>query len=102
MNLYLSTRLPWHATFATEDGQILYKVKTPIILGTRAAVITRVVPNDVPLDSEDADPDMKDKYAFMASIEFRVFSPDMIKLVGSEFTTKSYFRKEGNGFKLGP
>jgi hypothetical protein len=101
MNLYLSSRLPWHATFATEDGQILYKVKTPMI-GTRTATITRVVRNDVPLDSEDADPDMKDKYAFMASIEFRVFSPDKIKLVGSEFTTKSYFRKEGHGFKLGP
>ena len=99
MNLYLSSRSPLNATFATEDGQILYKVKTP--LTPRTATITRVVPNDVPLDSKDADPDMKDRYDFMASIEFKLFSPTTIKLVGSQFTTKSYFRREGYGF-FGP
>jgi hypothetical protein len=105
MNLYLSSRLPWNTTFATEDGQIMYKVKTPMI-GTRTAIITRVVPNDVPRRSDDADaadPDIKDRYAFIASIQFRVFSPTTIKLVGgSEFTTKSYFRPESKTFKLGP
>jgi hypothetical protein len=108
MNIYLSSRSPWNATFATEDGQILYKVETPLVVGTRTATITRVVPNDSDSPPEatsttpegdhhhdsDADPDMKDRYAFMASIEFRHLSPSTIKLIGSEFSTKDYFRRE--------
>jgi hypothetical protein len=102
MNLYLSTRLPLHASFATEDGQILYKVETPKLGIPRTATISRVIPNYVPQEGEDAVADMKDRYAFMASIEFHAFSPAKIKLVGSEFTSKTYFRIDGKTFKLGP
>jgi hypothetical protein len=96
MNLYLSTRSPLHSTYSNEAGQVFYRVETPRDF-KRTATISRVVPNDVPQEGEGAEPDMKDKYAFMGSIEFKVFSPSRIRLVGSEFTTKNYFKKEGWG-----
>jgi hypothetical protein len=56
-----------------------------------------VVPNDVPQEEAGGELDMKDRYAFMGSIEFNTFSPSRIRLVGTEFTAKSYFKKESWG-----
>jgi hypothetical protein len=97
MNLYLSTRSPLHSTYSNEAGQVFYRVETPLGF-KRTATISRVVPDYAPQE-EGAEPDMEDKYAFMGSIEFNVFSPSRIRLVGSdsEFTTKNYFKKEGWG-----
>lgn len=95
MKLYLSSRSPINSVFTNEDGQAIYKVETPMTM-KRVATITRVIPNDiVPQDGEAADPDMKDRYAFMASVEFNHLSSTRITLVGSEFTTNSYFTREG-------
>jgi len=95
MNLYLSTHSPLRSVFTNEDGQAIYKVETPILEVTRTATISRVIPNDVPKEGEEADPDMRDKYAFTGSVEFKNLSSSRIKLGGSEFLAKSYFRKEG-------
>jgi hypothetical protein len=94
----MSDRSPLYSVFTNEDGQAIYKVETPMIGITRTATITRVIPNDIPQDGEDAEVDMKDRYAFMASVEFNHLTSARIRLVGSEFTTKSYFKKEGWGF----
>jgi hypothetical protein len=93
----MSDRSPLHSVFTNEDGQVIYKVETPMLGITRTATITRVIPNDIPQDGEDADADMKDRYVFMASIEFNHLTSARIRLVGSEFTTNSYFKKEGWG-----
>ncbi|GLB35680.1 hypothetical protein LshimejAT787_0212450 [Lyophyllum shimeji] len=78
MHLYLSTRSVINSTFANEDGQVLYKVETPMAAGTRVSTISMVVPDDVP--QRDGEPDMHDRFAHLAEIEHH---------------TKDYFRKEG-------
>jgi len=95
MKLYLSTSSPLNSVFTNEDGQAIYKVKIPMFKLPLVTSISRVIPNDLP--QEDADPDMRDNYTFMAQIDFHVISPSKIKLAGSEFTSKNYFRKEGWG-----
>jgi len=95
MKFYLSTSSPINSAFTNEDGQAIYKVETPLLKLPWVTSISRVIPNDLP--QEDADPDMRDNYTFMAQIEFHDISPSKITLVGSEFTAKSYFRKEGWG-----
>ncbi|TFK34281.1 hypothetical protein BDQ12DRAFT_727059 [Crucibulum laeve] len=50
MHLYLSHNSPWNATYTTSEGQVIYKVETPLRLGTRTATIKRVIPSTELLD----------------------------------------------------
>ena len=96
MNLYLSQRSPLHSTFSTEEGQVLYKVETPTFeLTGRTATISRVIPNNI---GEHVNPDMRDRFALMAQIDFVRFGVSKLKFDGNEYTTKKYFRKVGLGF----
>ncbi|KAF9463420.1 hypothetical protein BDZ94DRAFT_1258757 [Collybia nuda] len=96
MNLHLSDRSPINATYFNDDGQAIYKVETPIRLGTRTSTITRVIPNDAtPNDGDGDEVDMRDRFGFLAQIEHKPFSSSVIKFGGIETEVKHYFRKEG-------
>ncbi|GLB35659.1 hypothetical protein LshimejAT787_0212240 [Lyophyllum shimeji] len=100
MHLYLSTPSPLNATFTNEDGQVMYKVDTPMAVGTRTSTISCVVPNDIPQqqsDSSAAEESMKDRFAHLAQVEHNVVGSSVLRFGGKEILTKEYFRKEGWG-----
>lgn len=72
MNFYLSERGPLNSTFAAENGQIIYKVNTPMRLGTRTSTISKIMPNDVVLHQEDegeGEVDMRDRFALCVTLD---------------------------------
>lgn len=100
MNFYLSERGPLNSTFAAENGQIIYKVNTPMRLGTRTSTISKIMPNDVVLHQEDegeGEVDMRDRFALLAVVEHKPIKSSVIKFGGTEVETLKYFRKEGRG-----
>lgn len=96
MHLYLSDRSPLHATFATEEGQAIYKVDTPFKFPRRTATISRIIPNGVEGGGAPDEPDMQDRYGHLAEIEFGLVS-SRLRFGGSEIETKDYFRKGSSG-----
>ncbi|KAF8888277.1 hypothetical protein BD779DRAFT_1611346 [Infundibulicybe gibba] len=85
MLLYLSDSSPLHSTFSNEEGQAIYKVDTPFKLKNRTATIRRV-------------DDMRDQFAHLAQVEWRVFGSSRIRQDGEEVETKTFFRKAGCGW----
>ncbi|KAF8058592.1 hypothetical protein FPV67DRAFT_509570 [Lyophyllum atratum] len=91
MHLYLSTVSVINSTYSNENGQVIYKVDTPMALGTRTSTISYVVPNDIP--QEDVDPDMRDKFDLFGQVEHKRVGSSVLRFAGHEFETKTYLRK---------
>ncbi|KAG5637190.1 hypothetical protein H0H81_005447 [Sphagnurus paluster] len=79
MHLYLSSSSPLRSTFSNAEDQVLFKVETPVCLGTLTSSISYVVPND---SDPNGSLSMQDKFAHLGQVEHK---------------TKDYFRKEGWG-----
>ncbi|KAG5637189.1 hypothetical protein H0H81_005446 [Sphagnurus paluster] len=95
MHLYLSSSSPLHSTFSNEEGQVLYKVETPVMsLSARTSTISCVVPSTSGPDSTTS---MQDTFALLGQVEHNRFSSSVMRFGGNEFKTKDYFRKEGLG-----
>ncbi|KAF8888278.1 hypothetical protein BD779DRAFT_1440034 [Infundibulicybe gibba] len=90
MHLYLSGASPLHSTFSNEEGQVIYKVDSPIKLTNRTASIRRALPNDL-FDGEDT----HNRFAHLAQVEWRVVGPSTIRQGGEEIETKTFFRRGG-------
>ncbi|KIK02644.1 hypothetical protein K443DRAFT_677375 [Laccaria amethystina LaAM-08-1] len=86
MRLYLSTRKPWNSVYTTEDGQVVYKTSTPRKICERKTSIKRIVP------SKDKG-DMRDEFAHLAEVDYRVFSSSHIRYGGQDLETRDFFRK---------
>ncbi|KAF9466720.1 hypothetical protein BDZ94DRAFT_1212195, partial [Collybia nuda] len=95
MNLYLSNHSPIHSTFTGNDGQALYKVDTPMKVFGRTSTITRAVSEEL-LNLEDG-VDMRDRFEFLAQIEYKAFASSIIKFEDTRVETRAYFQKEGWG-----
>jgi len=79
------------SVYSNETGQVLYKVETPIKLPPRTSTISRVVPNNMSTDTED----MRDKFAYLATVKHKAIASSTLRFGGNEVETKEYFRKEG-------
>lgn len=96
MNLHLSKRSPLNSIFSNDNGQIIYKVETPLNIGARTSTITRVVPNDLER-AQGGEMDMQGRFGLLAQIVHKPFLSSILKFNGVEVKTKDYFRKEGLG-----
>ncbi|TFK34267.1 hypothetical protein BDQ12DRAFT_763694 [Crucibulum laeve] len=103
MHLYLSHQEPWNATYTTAEGQVIYKVKTPLRLGTWTATIQRVIPNTELLDSpvgtpSAVEPNFQDRFGQLGQIEFHNIQSSRIRYQGQDVEASVFFRKSGFGW----
>lgn len=58
--------------------------------------ISCVIPNDVPKRASEVQPDLQDRYAMLGQVEYHFTRSSTLRFDGNEYSTKTYFRKEGN------
>ncbi|KAG6819715.1 hypothetical protein H0H93_009331 [Arthromyces matolae] len=103
MLLKLSTHSIFNTDLVNEDGQTVYKIKTPDLNtpGKRASVVTCLLPDDIPRkddDEEDHDGSSgEDRFGYFGQVEHNTFGPSTIRFGGNEFTSDVFFRKDGWG-----
>lgn len=97
MYLYLSERSPLNSIYTNEDGQVMYKVVTPLAATSRTSTISCVLPNDLPVKGDNTEADTKDRFGHLAQIEHKVVASSILRFGGNEVEAKDYFRKEGWG-----
>ncbi|KAF9463415.1 hypothetical protein BDZ94DRAFT_1258739 [Collybia nuda] len=100
MHLYLSKHSPLDSAFATDDGQVMFKVDTePIKAGTRTSYISCAISNDIPrraVIGEDI-VDTRERFGSLGQIEFNTVASSVIRFQGAQVETKEYFRKDSWG-----
>ena len=94
MHLYLSSNEPWNATYANEEGQTIYKTASPWTMLSRKISVHKIIPNA----SEE---DLQDRFAHLAEVEYKRFTPSRIRYGGEELLTSEYFRKTKEWGDLG-
>ena len=94
MHLYLSSNEPWNATYANEEGQAFYKTCwSPTMLGRKISV-HKIIPNA-------SKEDLQDRFAHLAEVEYKRFTPSRIRYGGEALLTSEYFRKTKEWGDLG-
>ncbi|EDR10699.1 uncharacterized protein LACBIDRAFT_315364 [Laccaria bicolor S238N-H82] len=94
MHLYLSSNEPWNATYANEEGQPIYKTSSPRMVLSRKISVHKIIPNA----SEE---DLQDRFAHLAEVEYKRFTPSRIRYGGDDLLTSEYFRKTKEWGDLG-
>ncbi|KAL0947265.1 hypothetical protein HGRIS_013387 [Hohenbuehelia grisea] len=90
MKLYMSKTSAKNATYALENGQVIYRVDTPLKLGNRVTTIERIAPNHTPNDMHDA-------FNELAKIEWQVIKSSRINMHGTSKSVSEIFRRGGYG-----
>jgi len=91
MHLYLSAGSPWDTSYCTEEGQVIYKVKSHWhTFGVRMLKISRIIPSTEAMNEEDA---LRDTFAHLGEIEYCAFRTSRIRYGGQDIPVNEYFRK---------
>lgn len=85
MHLYLSSNKPWNSAYANEEGQAIYKTSSPWIMLGRKISVHKIIPNA-------SEKDLQDRFAPLAEVEYKRFTPGRIRYGGEELLTSEYFR----------
>ncbi|KAG2752692.1 hypothetical protein P692DRAFT_20724934 [Suillus brevipes Sb2] len=85
----LSTERICNTVITNEQGQIIYKTKTPFKLhGVRTTTIQKIRPNE---DQSD----MRDQFDVMGEIEWHILDSSKFRFRGTEVETKEFIPKKG-------
>lgn len=103
MELYWTKRSPTNTALVDSTGQTRYKIETPfrLALSTRTSTtISTIIPSDLLGLGEDNDLKslelvMKDRFAFLAHIEWNNVGPNTLRFGGEEYNLKTYLRSDG-------
>ncbi|KAF8068830.1 hypothetical protein FPV67DRAFT_1414503 [Lyophyllum atratum] len=94
MQLYLSGASPFNSTFHSPDGQAIYKVQTSSKTFGRTTTICRILQNDALFNTT-----MRDTFGHLAQIEWKTLRSSVLRFHGREMRTRSFFKKEGWGWR---
>ncbi|TFK24651.1 hypothetical protein FA15DRAFT_669378 [Coprinopsis marcescibilis] len=93
MQLVMSSRKPWSASFSTSEGQVLYRSECPWALGTRTATIYKVIPSEVtPVVGGIS---MQDQFSKIGEVKFHLLSSSKITIGTNNYTSSTLFRRSG-------
>ncbi|TEB19959.1 hypothetical protein FA13DRAFT_1645677 [Coprinellus micaceus] len=91
MQLILTTRDPYNASYCTPEGQVIYRVVSPFqLLHRRRATIDKVVPTDLSSYTED----MQDQFERIGEVEYHTIFSSIITFGGVAQSVDKFFRKK--------
>jgi hypothetical protein len=108
MQLILTTRDPYNASYCTPEGQVIYKVVSPFqLLHRRRATVDKIVPTDLVsytegepgkltyrVETDDCFADMQDQFERIGEVEYHTIFSSIITFGGVAQSVDKFFRKK--------